>query len=34
MLRYFMRYRLGWWLLHLAVIALTLWLGAITRFTP
>jgi hypothetical protein len=24
----------GWWILHLVVIGLTLWLGAVTRFAP
>jgi hypothetical protein len=33
-LKYFMRYRPGWWLLHLVMVSLTLWLGAITRFMP
>jgi hypothetical protein len=24
----------GWWILHLVAILVTLWLGAVTRFTP
>jgi hypothetical protein len=24
----------GWWVLHVVAILLTLWLGAVTRFTP
>jgi len=34
MLKHFMRYQPGWWILHLTVIGLTFWLGSITRFTP
>lgn len=34
MLKYFMRYQPGWWILHLIAIGLTFWLGAFTRFTP
>jgi hypothetical protein len=34
MLKHFMRYQPGWWILHLIVIGLTFWLGAFTRFTP
>jgi len=32
MLKHFMKFRPGWWLLHAAAVALTLWLGAVTRF--
>ena len=34
MLRHIMKGTPGWVLLHLAAILLTLWLGAVTRFTP
>lgn len=34
MLRHFMKGTLGWWILHLIAISLTLWLGALTRFNP
>ena len=32
MLQHFMKFRPGWWILHLAAVALTLWLGSITSF--
>jgi hypothetical protein len=32
MLKHFMKFQPGWWLLHLAAVALTFWLGSITRF--
>lgn len=32
MLKHFMKFRPGWWVLHLAAILLTFWLGALTRF--
>ena len=32
MLKHFMKFRPGWWVLHLAAVALTFWLGAVTRF--
>jgi hypothetical protein len=34
MLRHIMKGTPGWWLLHIAAVLLTLWLGALTRFTP
>lgn len=33
MLRHIMKGTPGWWVLHAAAIALTFWLGAVTRFT-
>jgi hypothetical protein len=32
MLRHFMKFRPGWWVLHVAAILLTFWLGSVTRF--
>ncbi len=32
MLKYFMRYKPGWWVLHIAVIALTFYIGSIATF--
>jgi hypothetical protein len=32
MLKHFMKFRPGWWVLHLAAILFTFWLGAATRF--
>jgi hypothetical protein len=32
MLKYFMRYKPGWWLLHAAAISFTLYLGHLVRF--
>jgi hypothetical protein len=34
MLRHIQKGTPGWWALHVAAILLTLWLGALTRFTP
>ena len=34
MLKYVRTGTPGWLVLHLAAILLTLWLGAVTRFTP
>jgi hypothetical protein len=34
MLRHIGKGTPGWVILHLAAIALTLWLGAVTRFAP
>jgi len=34
MLRFIMKGTPGWWVLHVAAILLTLWLGALTRFAP
>ncbi len=33
MLKYFMRYKPGWWVLHIIVIVLTFYLGHIAAFT-
>lgn len=33
-MRYIMKGTPGWWLLHVAAVLLTLWLGAMTRFAP
>ncbi len=32
MLRHFMRYRPGWWILHLIAVSLTMYLGYKIRF--
>lgn len=32
MLKYFIRWRPGWWILHLVVIILILWLGKSIQF--
>jgi hypothetical protein len=32
MLKHFMKFRPGWWVLHVAAILLTFWLGSVTRF--
>jgi hypothetical protein len=32
MLRHFMRFKPGWWILHLAAVAFTLYLGHMVRF--
>lgn len=32
MLAYVMRYRPGWWMLHVIAVGLTFWLGATVRF--
>jgi hypothetical protein len=32
MLKHFMKFQPGWWVLHGVAIALTLWLGSVTRF--
>jgi hypothetical protein len=32
MLRQIMKFQPGWWVLHVAAVALTFWLGAATRF--
>lgn len=32
MLKHFMKFRPGWWVLHLVAILCTFWLGAATRF--
>lgn len=32
MLRHFMKFEPGWWVLHLLAVAGTLWLGAVTSF--
>lgn len=32
MLKYFMRYKLGWWILHFVVISLTFYLGHLVEF--
>jgi hypothetical protein len=34
MLRHFMRYRPGWWILHLIAVALTFYLGHLVEFRP
>jgi hypothetical protein len=33
MLKYFMRYRPGWWVLHIIMIGFTMYLGRIAEFT-
>jgi len=33
MVKYFMRYKPGWWVLHIIVISLTFYLGYIMTFT-
>jgi hypothetical protein len=30
--KHFMRFRLGWWILHVATVAFVLYLGHIVRF--
>lgn len=32
MLKYFMRYKPGWWALHIVAVLFTLWLGSIASF--
>ena len=32
MLKYFMKFQPGWWVLHAVAITFTLWLGAVIRF--
>jgi len=32
MLKYFMRYRPGWWVLHVAAVALTFFVGHMVSF--
>jgi hypothetical protein len=32
MLKRIMKFEPGWWILHLIAVALTFWLGAMTRF--
>lgn len=32
MLKYFMRYKAGWWILHIIAITLTFYLGNIVKF--
>jgi hypothetical protein len=32
MLKHFMRYRPGWWVLHIAVVGLTFYLGHMASF--
>lgn len=32
MLKQIMKFQPGWWILHVAAIAITFWLGAVTRF--
>jgi len=32
MLKYIIRWRVGWWILHILVIGLTLYLGHLIRF--
>lgn len=32
MLRHFMKYEPGWWVLHILAAAGTFWLGGMTRF--
>lgn len=34
MLRYFMKFKIGWWILHAVAIILTAWLGYVTEFHP
>ena len=33
MLKYFMRYKPGWWVLHIAAVSLTFYLGHMMTFT-
>ena len=33
MLKYFMRYKPGWWVLHIAAVLLTFYLGHMMTFT-
>ena len=33
MIQYFMRFRLGWWILHIVAIGFTLYLGHIVNFS-
>jgi len=33
MMQYFMRYKPGWWILHIIVIGLTFYLGHLATFT-
>jgi len=33
MLKYFMRYKPGWWILHITAISLTFYLGHMMTFT-
>ena len=33
MLKYFMRYKPGWWILHIAAVSLTFYLGRMMTFT-
>jgi len=32
MLKYFMRYKPGWWVLHIAAISLTFYIGSMVTF--
>jgi hypothetical protein len=32
MLKRIMKFEPGWWILHIIAVALTFWLGAMTRF--
>ncbi len=32
MMRFFMRYKIGWWVLHIIAVAFTLYLGYIVKF--
>lgn len=32
MLKYFMRFKLGWWVLHIIMLALTFYLGHMAEF--
>jgi hypothetical protein len=32
MLKYFMRYKTGWWILHIIAIGFTLYMGHIVKF--
>ena len=34
MLRHFMRYKPGWWVLHAVVVSLTFYLGHMAAFRP
>ncbi|KAF0180711.1 MAG: hypothetical protein FD164_1699 [Nitrospirae bacterium] len=31
-MRYFLRYKPGWWVLHIIAVVATFWLGASVRF--
>jgi len=33
MIQYFLRYKPGWWILHIIAVSATFWLGAGVRFT-